>query len=219
MGMKTCKKCGSTEFNNNGCCKPCIAIYQAKYRSENAAKAKLYNDNYQAVNAEKINEQRKQYRLDHKEEKRLADLEYYKNNKGKLTEYKAKYYKKNKERLDLKNSRWVKNNPDKFKSIQARSVSKNPESKRIHCQNRRSRVRNNGGQLSKGLASKLFKAQKGKCACCRTDLNKYHLDHIMPLARGGENEDSNIQLLCPLCNQQKFTKHPVDFMRSKGFLL
>jgi 5-methylcytosine-specific restriction endonuclease McrA len=29
----------------------------------------------------------------------------------------------------------------------------------------------------------------------------------------------NLQLLCQPCNNQKHVKHPVDFMREKGFLL
>jgi 5-methylcytosine-specific restriction endonuclease McrA len=45
------------------------------------------------------------------------------------------------------------------------------------------------------------------------------MDHIVPLYLGGLNVDSNIQLLRAKCNLQKNKKHPVDFMRSKGFLL
>ena len=217
--MKTCKKCGSTEFNNSGCCKPCISVYQAEYREKNAEKAIEYNKKYRYEKAKEINAQRKNYRLTHKEEKKIADAKYYSENLDRVTEYKAAYYKKNRSRLDLLNSQWIKNNPEKFKKIQNRYSDANPENKRIHCQNRRARIRKNGGQLSRGIAIRLFKSQKGKCACCHKRLTKYHLDHIMPLSRGGRNEDSNIQLLCQPCNQKKFNKHPIDFMQSLGFLL
>lgn len=82
-----------------------------------------------------------------------------------------------------------------------------------------------GGQAamflkSKGLAERLFRLQRGKCACCKKPLGSdYHLDHIMPLALGGVNEDSNIQLLRAKCNMQKHTVHPVEFMQQRGFLL
>ena len=46
-----------------------------------------------------------------------------------------------------------------------------------------------------------------------------HLDHIMPLALGGSNTDDNIQLLRARCNLQKRAKHPVDFMRERGYLI
>lgn len=89
-----------------------------------------------------------------------------------------------------------------------------------HGHNRRARKRSSGGVISPGLARKLFKLQSGKCACCGLSLGgDYHMDHIMPIAMGGPNEDRNIQLLRAACNIQKTAKHPVDFMQSRGFLL
>ena len=92
--------------------------------------------------------------------------------------------------------------------------------KRINEHNRRAKKRDDGGKLSVGLTEKLFKLQGGKCACCRKSLGKdYHLDHIMPIALGGVNEDWNMQLLTQFCNLQKHAAHPVDFMQSRGLLL
>lgn len=91
---------------------------------------------------------------------------------------------------------------------------------RVNCQNRRARIRGNGGELSKDIKQRLFELQRGKCACCGKPLGeKYHLDHIIHISLGGKNVDSNIQLLRARCNIQKSNKHPVDFMRSRGFLL
>jgi 5-methylcytosine-specific restriction endonuclease McrA len=47
----------------------------------------------------------------------------------------------------------------------------------------------------------------------------YHLDHIVSLKRGGDNVDSNMQLLTKRCNQNKSAKDPIAFMQSRGFLL
>jgi 5-methylcytosine-specific restriction endonuclease McrA len=77
-----------------------------------------------------------------------------------------------------------------------------------------------GGKLSPDLAERLYELQGGKCACCGKPLGeKYHLDHIMPLALGGANTDDNMQLLTARCNIQKSAKHPIDFMQERGFLL
>ena len=75
--------------------------------------------------------------------------------------------------------------------------------------------------MSVGLAERLIGYQRGKCACgCKQQLgNDYHMDHIMPLALGGTNTDDNIQLLRPTCNLSKHDKHPVDFMKQRGYLL
>lgn len=132
-------------------------------------------------------------------------------------------------------SAWRAKNPDWQKSYMAEYGVKNrarlrandaaraagnPTANRVKLQNRRARKRANGGKLSPNLAQRLLVLQKGKCACCHKSLDDgYHLDHNMPLALGGSNEDSNIQLLCPLCNLTKGARHPVEFMQQKGLLL
>lgn len=94
------------------------------------------------------------------------------------------------------------------------------ERKRIKRAKKRAKRRAIGGKLSTGLAIKLLKLQKGKCAYCRADLGEsYEMDHVMPLAKGGPNEDSNIQLLCRSCNASKGYQHPQDFAQKLNLLL
>lgn len=63
------------------------------------------------------------------------------------------------------------------------------------------------GSLSKGIWQKLFNLQNGICRGCNNKLGTdAHIDHILPLSRGGENVDNNAQLLCPYCNLSKGSK-------------
>jgi 5-methylcytosine-specific restriction endonuclease McrA len=64
-------------------------------------------------------------------------------------------------------------------------------------------------------------SEKKKAYNRKTPLGRtgYHLDHIIPLARGGKNEDRNMQVTCPTCNRQKHSKDPIEFMQSRGYLL
>lgn len=76
------------------------------------------------------------------------------------------------------------------------------------------------GRLPRGTAKRIYEAQRGKCAICRTSIRRgYHLDHIMPLAKGGAHEPRNVQLLCATCNVRKNARDPIDYMRSLGRLL
>lgn len=126
-------------------------------------------------------------------------------NRGRVIESNASYYAANQE--------------DRRATCTAWHVA-NPEAKRIYEQNYRARKRENGGALSRGLAERLFKLQRGKCACCGNPLgDDFHLDHVMPLKLGGANTDNNIQLLTAKCNLQKNAKHPAEFMRARGFLI
>ena len=58
------------------------------------------------------------------------------------------------------------------------------------------------------IKAHLGKKQKGKCNGCRRKLpmDLYEIDHIHPVAKGGGNELSNLQLLCPPCNRSKGAK-------------
>jgi hypothetical protein len=91
----------------------------------------------------------------------------------------------------------------------------NPEKAREWAQKRR-----HIGRLPRGTVAKLLKLQRWRCACCAVDIRRgYHVDHVMPLARGGRHEPDNLQLLCGPCNVRKSAKDPIAFMQSRGFLL
>lgn len=56
----------------------------------------------------------------------------------------------------------------------------------------------------------VFHREKGQCAICLKEISgrlspnsKRHYDHMVPLAEGGLNDVSNLQLLCGNCNQTK----------------
>jgi 5-methylcytosine-specific restriction endonuclease McrA len=47
----------------------------------------------------------------------------------------------------------------------------------------------------------------------------FHVDHIKPLALGGQHEPGNIQLLCPTCNVRKSCTDPIQYAQRNGRLL
>ena len=66
----------------------------------------------------------------------------------------------------------------------------------------------------------LLGAQGGKCANCgELPLEAVHVDHIMPLALGGQHKRTNLQALCQTCNQRKSAKHPLTFAKEEGRLV
>lgn len=56
----------------------------------------------------------------------------------------------------------------------------------------------------------VFERDRYQCKSCgKTNLEtNLTIDHIIPLARGGQNDISNLQTLCTACNQRK--KHYLD---------
>jgi 5-methylcytosine-specific restriction endonuclease McrA len=197
--IKFCKKCQieTERYESGGHCKIC----RAKYRDANREKAKQHYKNnfetyakkqkdYKQKNLEKIKARNIQHRKDNIEKFKIKDATYYEKNKNKIKESQSIYYEKHKKEFLIRNH------------------------------NRRVKQIGNGGVLSKGIEKQLFALQKGKCPCCKKNLdNKFHLDHIVPIALGGTNTDDNVQLLHAGCNLKKKAKHPIDFMQSLGFLL
>ncbi|MDD4390237.1 MAG: HNH endonuclease signature motif containing protein [Eubacteriales bacterium] len=206
---KTCEKCGSTDFMNDGRCRPCRQAYMIKFRAENAGKIKEQKNKWNTLNAEKIkvqnSERCKKWRELNPEKTKLHADEWAKENPEKVKAIKKRWLEANREKHYATCSRWAKNNRP---------------ARRVQWQNYKARKLANGGTFTKQDVAQLMKQQKGKCVVCKCDiLELYHIDHIMPLSLGGSNGPANIQLLCPTCNLMKWNKHPIDFMQSRGFLL
>lgn len=88
-----------------------------------------------------------------------------------------------------------------------------PEKRRAYNENRRARKKGAKGAHTAQQVRELLRAQDSRCAYCHETFiaNEdgvpiYHIEHIVPLFRGGTNDISNISLACPLCNLSKGTK-------------
>lgn len=201
--MKTCIKC-KAEFVGRRC-NPCNRAISSAWNKANPEKAKAIHAAYYSKNSVRINADKSASIKANPEKAATFWKKYRACNKEKLKAKDAAYYILNKDKIVLRSVAWAK---------------ANPKVRRIAVHNYRAQKRANGGKLSKGLSAKLFKLQQGKCPCCSKPLgDNYHLDHIMPIKRGGVNEDWNIQLLRQQCNNQKCAKDPITFMQSKGFLI
>lgn len=110
-----------------------------------------------------------------------------------------------KERHRLSNRAWEKANPDKLRTT---------------WRNKRAKRSSAPGTHSIEDIKRILRQQKCKCAYCRASIKaKYHVDHIVPLAKGGSNWPRNLQLLCVDCNIRKNATDPIKFGQKLGFLL
>ena len=146
----------------------------------------------------------------------------------------AKYYATHKDQERLRLLAWQRKHATRYAAWRrqykraryaagldtpTRWLRAHPEKVRVYKANTKARRKAVAGILTVGLVERLLILQRGGCAICQKRLTKYHLDHIMPMALGGLNEDGNMQVLCPRCNQTKSARHPVEFMQSRGQLL
>jgi 5-methylcytosine-specific restriction endonuclease McrA len=215
--MKFCKKCStekpSSEFSKatrekDGLqpkCKSC----DADYRRVNSAKIKEYIAIYRSENALKIGEVVREYQAVHKDRLSEKRDEYYIVNKPSILEKMRAYHSENKDRI-----------ADQHK--QYRSANKALIAN--HARRRRAKVKGAEGSHTADDVLKILESQRRRCATCNKKLSdsgkaKYHIDHVMPLSKGGTNWPSNLQMLCPSCNLKKNDKDPLDWANQNGKLL
>lgn len=203
--------------------------YNAKYKRarklEDPEKVRREAREYYATlqtqpeKSEKRKESQKSWREDNKDKVSAQKLRWRLANPISRNECRKRYRESTSGRVAIRMYRGTREALENARAYSNAYRKLNRGKIRIWNQNRRSKLRS-CGTLSADLAERLLILQRGYCPCCSEVLGGvYHLDHIVPIALGGVNEDWNIQLLTPRCNMQKGSMHPVDFMQRRGFLL
>lgn len=204
MTQKTCSKCKqlklNTEFNK-----------ATKYKSGLASQCRICSKLYYQRHKESLSIKYKIYRENNKEQKKVADNNYRAKNKEKIKQQVKNYYLANKEKI-----------LSYYKSWKISDVG--IASRKSSHHKRKALMKKINGSYTKDEILLLFEQQKSQCIYCKTKLNKsgsnkYHIDHIIPLSKGGDNNIINIQLLCPTCNLQKHDSLPEDFARKFNMLI
>ena len=87
-----------------------------------------------------------------------------------------------------------------------------PERYLAYSRNRRAREQECEGEHTAEHVRAQYDRQKGKCFYCHEKMGeKYEVDHVIPLVRGGSNGPENLVVACRACNRAKAAKHPMDF--------
>lgn len=91
--------------------------------------------------------------------------------------------------------------------------SPTPAYVRASGQKRRARKAGVIGQHTAADIHAKLEAQEGRCFYCDQSIDPhYHVEHMVPLSRGGSNAAENICLACPTCNMRKGRKTASEFM-------
>lgn len=186
--MKRCTQCGET--------KPAEAFYRRKAECKHCSieRAQRWN----AANPERV----KATRVRNAESRKAANRRQWQERKNDpavreaARERARKWRETNRERHRAYSTQWQQDNREQYRRNMRDSM-------------RRRRVGRDD------LAAEYADVLRGDpCSYCEAPCE--HIDHIVPVAKGGPNDWSNLTAACTACNSQKRTISMLEFMRRNG---
>lgn len=185
------------------------------------AKAAKRSRAYYHRNTGRLLEKQKRKYQDDPEKYRAFARDWREKNIEYARENSREWARCNRERMRQSAKDWRARNAEHVREKARESYARNKDAFKAHARNRKARKKNAEGRHTSSDIKRICLSQGNKCAVCQEKLikSRTHVDHIIPLSKGGTNWPRNLQLLCQTCNLQKWTCDPIDFMQEKGFLL
>lgn len=171
-------------------CKKCTRERLAKFAKANPAKVTAAHEKFRKSEKFRAWVERNRPRL--VSQGLEASKRYREANPDKCSAAGRRYYRANAESEKARAMAWRENNPDEWKLIHRKSESA-----------RRAKIA--GASARKILASDIERIKRSPCIHCGA-VGDIHLDHAIPLSRGGSHSIGNIQPMCGPCNMSKKDK-------------
>jgi len=180
-------------------CKKCCAAYHREYYRKHGEKVRNHIYQYREAIHETILERDRQYRSANSDKRAAYALKYREINREKLAEKRLQYRRAHRKEMALYLRQYRKQHPSVM-----RNYSHRRRARKVNAEH--------GGTPFDEKAQ--LKRQKSRCYYCGEKLTKYHVEHCVPLSRGGSDHPDNKVLACPSCNMSKNAKLPHEW--SKG---
>ena len=227
LPAKTCTKCGElktlTDYSKRSAsadglalyCRVCNNATAVKYRAENreatlAKRSKYYQDNRELEILRS-----KEYRAKHQEEATLSQKKYREKNKEATSAYKKEYNKKNKEAINAYRRSYHAENREALNARERKYRKDNPRIGSAIKNRRRARKLNNGVEVY--TIQEVLETYGTDCHICHWPVDMsaprrtgypgwetgLHIDHVIPISKGGEDTLANVRPSHAYCNNSK----------------
>lgn len=123
-------------------------------------------------------------------------------------EYRSRYQRENRERRQEWARASRRRNPERYRGYWRSWAEANPELVRLCHMLRQERIKNNpqNAEVTPRDVRRLINRYSGCCAYCGVKAESLHLDHVIPVARGGRTAIGNLLPACERCNLTKHSK-------------
>jgi len=192
------------------------------YRVLNAEKIRISSAKYRATHKEKIRTNNAEYRASHIEELREKNKRYCVEHADKRHAYRMAH----KEEIDAYNAAYHIEHLDSLRAYGKEYEKAHKESRAEYTkehlvehaarQNLRRAVLAGATVGNLAEIKEIYRISKEeprvRCYLCGEliPIGHRHVDHIVPLSKGGKHRPSNLAVACDVCNLSKHTKMPGD---------
>lgn len=128
-------------------------------------------------------------------------------NKEKHRAYSLNWAKENPDIVNKRNKLWKQQNPERYKEFQRKYNLSVPEKKRKNAATRRCKKKNQSPILNENQKKIIDCFYKQSERLTKRFGFQFEVDHIIPVARGGAHEPSNLQVLPKKINRAKGCKN------------
>jgi 5-methylcytosine-specific restriction endonuclease McrA len=220
MNTKICTKCHNefpatleyfreekrTKIGLYSVCKHCEILYNREYRKSTDAREKhrISAAEWRSNNRDRVSAISKRWRSKNRDKVKVYKLKYSSSHRIQESKRASDWYYTHNEQAAKQRKKWRIDNKEKYKDYY-----------RNKCRNRRAIISGAKGTHSKEEIAIKIELQKHKCYYCGEIItNKYHVDHVVPVSRGGSNDIDNLVITCQFCNISKGARLLHEWKRS-----
>lgn len=235
---RTCNNCGQIKrledfepkkgglYGRAAQCRVCRKIYFADYRKRNAEQIsqrmssyykntkearQAYARDYGIKNKELLKQKRRIWAEDNPDKVKEIQKRYNHKNADKVRSRRKSYLQRNSQKIAKREKEYRENNRDKVLAAQKNWRLRNPEAFRQYNNLRRARrLANKSYRVTK---KEILKLLSRPCLYC--GFKSEHIDHILPLSRGGSHSIGNLVGACSKCNLSKRNKTVMEWRLSR----
>jgi 5-methylcytosine-specific restriction endonuclease McrA len=198
---------------------------QKRYYQKNKERKSEYAYQYRQENKEKLSEYRRQYYQENPEKHKEQAKQWYQENFEKVKEQKKQYNKKNAKQIyeysKQYRQKWLPKNAERVREYQKQYSKQYIKTEKGKEASYRSRLKRRSYKhhvtFTPHQRKPILDRDNWQCQSCGIKVHdrntgdwntpdKAHIDHIIPISKGGNSEPSNLQTLCRTCNLSKHDK-------------
>lgn len=139
------------------------------------------------------------------------------NNAERIAAKRRAHYEANRDSILARHRKYHREHYAELKAKQDAYRALNPEVWASSAGRRRTRIRTNMDAQDKTMSVEYRKAiANDPCRYCGARADRMHVDHMVPLARGGTEHWWNLTAACASCNLRKNVKTAAEFIGLQG---